>query len=253
MILRPLSSSTCLSINSRTSGRPSASGNSGGSILSSSCSKSWAYLTASSACARASLSISRSLSVNAKLIIGRSLSRADQSVEDGQGSGVAVPHLQRQIADEAVAAENLHALVGDAEPVVGAVTLSEPRAAGRRPGLAELGGGSQRHPAHRLGRDMHVRQFEGDALFLRDRLAVHDALFGVGQGIVEHSARKTTEDCAERDARQVDDPLHVGAFAFPEPSAVGDEYVLESDIRHLERAQAQGSLGGGDPDARLCG
>jgi hypothetical protein len=152
-----------------------------------------------------------------------------------------------------VAAENLHALVGDAEPVVGAVTLSEPRAAGRRPGLVELGGGSQRHPAHRLGRDMHVRQFEGDALFLRDRLAVHDALFGVGQGVVEDSVGKAAEDCAERDARQVDDPLHVGAGAFPEPSAVGDEYILESDIRHLERAQAQGSLSRRDPHLRLRG
>ena len=94
---------------------------------------------------------------------------------------------------------------------------------------------------------MHVRELEGDALLLRDRLAVHDALFCVGQGVVEDSAGKAAEDCAERDARQVDDPLHVGAGALPEPSAVGDEYILESDIRHLERAQAQGSLGRRDP------
>jgi hypothetical protein len=39
----------------------------------------------------------------------------------------------------------------------------------------------------------------------------------------------------------------------PAVSPSGDEHVLEGDIRHLERAQAQGSLGGGDPDARLYG
>src|ERR1700733_514021 len=152
MILRPLSSSTCASINARTSGRPLASGYSWGSISSSLNSKSRAYLTARLACSRASARISRSLSVKAKLIIRRFLSglRADQSVEHGQRSGISVPHLQRQVAEVAVAAENLHALVGDDEPMVGAVALRQPRVAGRRLRLVEFRRGSERHPTHRL-------------------------------------------------------------------------------------------------------
>src|ERR1700722_8485527 len=182
MILRPLSSSTCASINARTSGRPLASGYSWGSISSSLNSKSRAYLTASLACSRASARISRSLSVKAKLIIGRSLSgsRADQSVEHGQRSGVAVPHLQRQIADVAVSTENLHAPIGDDEPVISAVALRQPRVASRRLRLVEFRRGPQHHPAHRLDSDMHVREFEGDALLFGDRLFMHDAFFRVG-------------------------------------------------------------------------
>src|SRR5271168_4661338 len=160
MILRPLNSSTCASINSRTSGRPFASGYSWGSIPSSLDSKSRAYLTASLACSRASARISRSLSVKAKLIIGRSLSgsRADQSVEHGQRSGVAVPHLQRQVSDVAVSAEQLYPLVSDDEPVLGAVALRQSCIPRRRLRLVEFRRGPERHPAHRLDSDMHVRE-----------------------------------------------------------------------------------------------
>src|SRR5271165_1467723 len=102
--------------------------------------------------------ISRSLSVKAKLIIGRrsEFSRADEPVEDRKRAGVAVPHLEREITYEAVAAENLHAFVRDPHSGLGGIKLRESSAAGRIFRVVDFYSRPQHHPPHGLDFDVHV-------------------------------------------------------------------------------------------------
>ena len=93
---------------------------------------------------------------------------------------------------------------------------------------------------------MHIGQPERDVLLLCDRLAVDDALLRVRKGRVEHGARQSARDGAERDARQIDDPLNVRASVLTETGGLGDEGAVKDDVRHPQRAQSKRSVRGAD-------
>ena len=80
--------------------------------------------------------------------LGNLSSSADQPVEDGQRSSVAVPHLQRQLPDEAMSAEYLQPLIGNSHRRVGGEKLSESGATDRGGLGVQFGCGLQSHPSH---------------------------------------------------------------------------------------------------------
>ena len=93
---------------------------------------------------------------------------------------------------------------------------------------------------------MHVREFEGDRLLARDRLAVDDPLLGVGQRIFVDRPREAAENGAERHAAEVDD----ASRSRRQPRVRADDHAVERDVGHRQRAQAERAARRLDVEAR---
>src|SRR5438094_8316780 len=72
------------------------------------------------------------------------------------------------LADVAVAAEDLHGVVGDVQGRLTGVLLNEDSLARRRTAGIELPGGLPGEEPHRVDLELHVGELEGDRLLLRD-------------------------------------------------------------------------------------
>src|SRR5207253_7448132 len=111
--------------------------------------------------------------------------RGGEAVEGSEPARVAQPELHRMLADVAVAAEDLHGVVGDVQGRLAGVLLHEDGLARRRTAGIELPGGLPGEEPHRVDLDRHVGELEGDRLLLRDGDAEGAPLLGVVTGVVE--------------------------------------------------------------------
>ena len=109
---------------------------------------------------------------------------------------VAVPPLDRVLLDEAVAAEQLHAVVADLHAALGAQPRASATSRAKRLALRGAGRGAVGHQPHALQLDRDVGDHERHALPVADRLAERLALVDVGHDVVEDGLRR-----AERTAR----------------------------------------------------
>src|SRR6266540_3573266 len=184
-------------------------------------------------------------------LAGRQGARDDQALdlaralEQGVDLGVAVPFLDREVADVAVAAADLDRLLGDLDRHLAGLELGH-RAFG--PGeLAAVAALPQRLPDQRpggldLGR--HVGQHEGDRLVLDQGPAELLALLRVLQRELERRPRDAQRLGADDRARELERlqgrrRALVGALACPRDAGLelldAAEHVLERDRAVLEQ------------------
>jgi len=90
------------------------------------------------------------------------------------------------IAQVAMPAEHLDALIGNPHRILCAVGVRKLRLTRRVAALLENRRRFPRHPAHRIGFDPHIGEAERDRLLLRERIAMHHALLGVGHHEFHH-------------------------------------------------------------------
>src|SRR5712691_9584837 len=102
--------------------------------------------------------------------------------------GIAVPFFDGEVADVAVAAQDLDGVVGDAHGHVAGFELGHARLAGEGPTLGGGPGGSPDQQADRVYLGGHVGQLEGDGLVRSNRLAERAPLQRVIQGVLVRGA-----------------------------------------------------------------
>src|ERR1700693_5881287 len=113
-----------------------------------------------SACSCAAARTFLSASVSSKSIILYSFFcrdlDADRAFHYRNAARVAIPHLDRVIAQVSMAAEHLDAFISDPHRLLAVVGVRELRLPGRVAALLENRGRLPRHPSHRVGFDPHI-------------------------------------------------------------------------------------------------
>src|SRR5262245_56555943 len=132
-----------------------------------------------SACSRWASRAALSYSERVKSIMAVGSLQRRHGVEHRDRAGVPVPHLDRVVADESMAAEDLEAVVRELRDLALRVDLRERGLLARIEAVLEIARGLPDQPAHRVGLDLHVGEPERDRLLLRDRLSERFALLRV--------------------------------------------------------------------------
>src|ERR1700683_2825783 len=198
------------------------------------------------ACWCAPLRISWSAGVSSKSIIACPYRReaktvelnADRAFQHRYRARVAIPHLDRVIAQVAVASQHLHALIGDPHRLLAVVCVCELRLLGGVAALLENRGRLPGHPSHRVSFDAHVGQSKCYDLFLRERRAVHHALLEIGNDEFHYPATDASHDRRERGAPRIEDALNIGSDGLAEPRTCTQLDIFETDGPGLQRAES---------------
>src|SRR5579884_2628100 len=149
-----------------------------------------------------------------------------EAVERRKAPRVAQPELDRMVADVAVAAQDLHRIVGDLERRARRVVLREHRFPCRRQAAVDPPGGLPGEQAHGVDLDRHVGELEGDRLLLRDRLPERAPLLRVIARVLEGGARATASAAsATREASRS------GAIGAPSPKRAAAGTRTPSSMR----------------------
>ena len=165
-------------------------------------------------------------------------------------SEVAVPPLDRVLLDEAVAAEQLHAVVADLHAALGAQPAGQRDLAGEALALRGAGGGAVGHQPHAVQLDADVGDHERHALPVADRLAERLPLVDVGDHVVEHRLGGAQR---QRAPGQPGQPHALGVvLGAAQRRQVADPDVASSTSRDSEAAAQPHRRLGLDLEARGC-
>src|SRR5699024_8230974 len=141
---------------------------------------------------------------SASVVGGGRGSDEQQALEDSGAPQVAVPALVVELLDEAVAAEQLHAVGADPRGVAGDEAARLGDLGGGVVAAVEPGGGLPHHEAQAGELDGDVGDGEGDGLPVADRLPEGLALLDVLADVVEHGLAGADGGCGPRETGAAD-------------------------------------------------